>query len=874
MAKQEGEGGSAGADSDQKDITKDSSKNDQNNDDVNVAVEVTLDGGPLLDLGGRESLEDVLEKDNLSAIEAADNSSDQEEELLSVDEATVSRLMREQDADLLDSMHYASSQVSRYSPGGTPLVRPAEKSLPAELDDLPMLSEAALPASCETRKALDEDFGKTLVDEEVVRPQQQQHHHQKGGGRAMTMTTSFSQIPEESILSNSALRHPREASSDAVTADVAATPSPSSVLFSSTSSTTAPTSSDEPSSFQFKSLSLLHNDEKKANESDGEIVNQKLQKPLSASEQQQRRFRRCLSGELRAVPPNAGEDPKSNNSILVLDEESLDEDVMSVTSKTRTSPMSGAQEYHHPPGSSAPTSPTKKPLTDAEREAESHLAKQRRMNEAMQFAEAVGEMIPIRQDELRIIEDNSEGDQTDDESDNEDGSIEAKEINVLEEFQEVHQQDTAAMTPPKDVTIDAGNQGQLADKQQQPQQIDSQPQPSQPPPVPQREHVVPSSHVKGATLVRQTSDYNGKRKSRPVWPFGPAGKEPHFVDKLSDGFDKSDFVYKGISANPPEITKRGIQRGNYAQLHRKAWLEVSDKYHRYGKNLRLYYRHWESIGYPTNEFFDWLDSKGEAAGQPLPNLEDCPRSVLDADTVLYILNPEVTDGYFLEFISTEDGRGRVIDVDGDPVQTGPDGWIFVLRDNKMYGAQKVTSVSGHSKQRFHHSSFFGGKAVASAGIIITDDEGYLDRLYPHSGHYRPGESHMQRMLYFVHKKGVDLRTFKVDTQQFRRVARDKENKSKDKDGKKADKGEKGEKGEKDKEEKKAKKIDSLHLEKAVNVACFLAHKAGFIGHGVFNCIHKIRKADVTSVTEALEAVDDGGYWAKKRRESAGQKAAE
>jgi hypothetical protein len=34
----------------------------------------------------------------------------------------------------------------------------------------------------------------------------------------------------------------------------------------------------------------------------------------------------------------------------------------------------------------------------------------------------------------------------------------------------------------------------------------------------------------------------------------------------------------------------------------------------------------------------------------------------------------------------------------------------------------------------------------------------LTRLYPHSGHYRPGEAHMQRMLFFMYHEGVDLRT--------------------------------------------------------------------------------------------------------------------
>lgn len=441
-----------------------------------------------------------------------------------------------------------------------------------------------------------------------------------------------------------------------------------------------------------------------------------------------------------------------------------------------------------------------------ETEKDKGLAKQRRRSEAMQFAEAVGEKISINREELCIIEDQSDEEDSDDDDDETCSQV---------------------MVPP----------------QESPSRVSSA--------IERREDMAAlPEHV---DVLK--SPTRPRRKHRPAWPFGPAGSELDFLENLPGGDGENNFVYKGICANPPEITKRGIQRGNYAQLHRKAWLEVSDKYHRYGKNLRLYYRYWERLGFPTNQFFDWLDSKGEAAGNPLPNLEECPRSVLDSDTVLYISNPEVTDGYAIDIIPCEDGRGRVIDVDGDPVLTGPDGWIFVLRDNVVYAAAKITSISGHSKERFHHSSFFGGKAVASAGIFLTDAEGYLTRMYPHSGHYRPGEAHVQRMLFFFHRKGVDLRTFKVDTQQFSHVSREKDVKTKDKDVK-----------EKEKDaQKKSKKVENLHLERAVYVACFLSHKAGFIGHGIFDKVHMIRKADVANVSEALEMVDDGGYWKGKAK---------
>jgi hypothetical protein len=317
----------------------------------------------------------------------------------------------------------------------------------------------------------------------------------------------------------------------------------------------------------------------------------------------------------------------------------------------------------------------------------------------------------------------------------------------------------------------------------------------------------------------------------------------------------SSSSYLGVKYHPPEIT-----RGNYAQLHRKAWLEVSDKYHRYGKNLRLYYKHWNSLGHPFNMFFDWLDSKGEAAGQPLPNLPECPRSQLDSDTVLYITDPDVQDLYQLRIASRGEERlGYVLDANGKPVLTGEEGWIFVLRDGKFYGAKKVTETAGLSKKRFHHSSFFAGKSVTAAGIFITKEEGRILCMYPHSGHYRPGEAHMQRLLYYLQRLGIDLNTFDVDVQQIAHVARKEVVQTI------LDESNPDQKVEKRRKEKKA---DSLYLTPASHVACFLTHKAKMLSKGVFGQIQNVRQVRAASVQEALDAVDNGGYWKQKNQKEA------
>lgn len=505
---------------------------------------------------------------------------------------------------------------------------------------------------------------------------------------------------------------------------------------------------------------------------------------------------------------------------------------------------------------------------------------ERRISEAAQFAEAVGDLPLVEQEDLRIIDEiNDDGVEVDDDDDDDDDAT-VVQVERSRMLRPPSKKAASKRTVASDAAAGDGMEAEII-AQDHHNQLDNR-----------STHTAKSTSscvVPAAPFVVPETPV----KIRPQWPSpqyetrhtDPGATSFHlspsrraaFLAQLPSSTSTQDFVYKGIRANPPEIIKRGTTRGNYAQLHRKAWLEVSDKYHRYGKHLRLYYRFWERLGFPTNSFFDWLDSKGEAAGQPLPEIEECPRSQLDSDTVLYITNPDITANYALQLIAEEttvaddDGnaevmrRGRVVDVDGDPVQTGPDGWIFVLRDNVLYGSQKITSVLGHSKQRFHHSSFFGGKAVAAAGIFLTDEDGFLTRLYPHSGHYRPGEAHVQRVLFFVFHEGIDLRTFEMDVQQIQHVSRDgltaKERSAAKEALKDSEKNK--ENGEEVAKPEKKKKMESLQLVPAVLVACFLAHKARFIGEGIFTQIHQIRKMEVTSVEEALDVIDNGGFWKNK-----------
>lgn len=313
--------------------------------------------------------------------------------------------------------------------------------------------------------------------------------------------------------------------------------------------------------------------------------------------------------------------------------------------------------------------------------------------------------------------------------------------------------------------------------------------------------------------------------------------------------DETSHHYRGIPYNPPEVCSEGVGRGNLRLLHRKAWLEASDPKHRYGKHLRMYHRHWEesSASSPSSSrndaavssFFDWLDSQGAYQGQPFPEIADCPRTRLDSDRVAYINDARESQRYAVR-VQVEPGnnnrRGQLVCAEtGMPVRTGTAGWMFVLRDNILYAAPKgvVTTnnnnCSSQSPQRFHHSSFFGGRAVQAAGIFVTCCRtACLTQILPHSGHYRPGESDVQRVLYHLQQRGICWTTFSLDVQQFLHIDRSTTHHSTHQRN-----------GSDNSVCVKKKKTESLHLRSALYVADYLSHKARCVD-GIFAAIEARR----------------------------------
>uniref|UniRef100_A0AAV1T1W1 Uncharacterized protein n=1 Tax=Peronospora matthiolae TaxID=2874970 RepID=A0AAV1T1W1_9STRA len=210
----------------------------------------------------------------------------------------------------------------------------------------------------------------------------------------------------------------------------------------------------------------------------------------------------------------------------------------------------------------------------------------------------------------------------------------------------------------------------------------------------------------------------------------------------------------------PKLVK-GYSAGNISVVDKKSWLEVCDRKHRYGANLRAYYKEWkrQPMEPMKPSFWEWLDDESiEVAG--------VPRTKLERETVLYCDTAAERQKFAL---SVQNGV-IVRDFGQEIVETGPDGWIFVLRDGVLYGCQKETKKI----PRIHHTSFVGGECVQTAGMMVIT-EGVIKTIFPHSGHYRPSEYELLVLLRFLVKNGVDLSAVDVDVQRIQKVYRESVN---------------------------------------------------------------------------------------------------
>ena len=197
----------------------------------------------------------------------------------------------------------------------------------------------------------------------------------------------------------------------------------------------------------------------------------------------------------------------------------------------------------------------------------------------------------------------------------------------------------------------------------------------------------------------------------------------------TEWLDSANTDSDGSTSDEGEVSELPM-----CETHEKVHLEVIDSQHRYAKHLRMYHREWERCG-SVGSFWDWLDV------EPLVTTIDCPRERLQACRVAYLHLPEERQPYIVEvhkghlYYPKNPATGE----ERSPYSTGEGEWIFV------FSAARVLFCHRKTRGAFHHTSFLAGGPCIAAGTLVVQN-GVLEELYPHSGHYRPGEHHLHQLL--------------------------------------------------------------------------------------------------------------------------------
>lgn len=223
--------------------------------------------------------------------------------------------------------------------------------------------------------------------------------------------------------------------------------------------------------------------------------------------------------------------------------------------------------------------------------------------------------------------------------------------------------------------------------------------------------------------------------------------DPSTINPISSSSTHEDLMEctTNVHVEPGQASKTPVL------IECKHWLEMQDKYHRYGTYLKPYYDLWLSQNC-EQPFFHWLDLGDGLTADSSPKFRTRRRSVsrdvLDTTRVHYCTESEresykvrvrESDGCLVWASKTPLAPGasfnEVVDTTGDD-----DRWIFVI------DAQGECLVNRKVKGLFHHSSFVAGEPVRAAGRISVR-QGRIASVGPNSGHYRTTR---EQLVHAVH----------------------------------------------------------------------------------------------------------------------------
>jgi hypothetical protein len=214
----------------------------------------------------------------------------------------------------------------------------------------------------------------------------------------------------------------------------------------------------------------------------------------------------------------------------------------------------------------------------------------------------------------------------------------------------------------------------------------------------------------------------------------------------------------------PEGSTHGADGKPVRIMQGENWLEILDKHHRRGQELKRHFQDWQASNDPRT-FWQYLEQLDPNALQALTTLEV---SYID-DLMFRDLFTVNFQGGLMRSKITSDLQQRIVDAVKKPeLQTADtrqailssaeeklldtsnwpshalagltDGWgAFVL------SPQDVLYVGVHVSGSFHHSSFLCGAPVLAAGMIKVE-KGRIRGIHEKNGHYRSQEVHMQSFL--------------------------------------------------------------------------------------------------------------------------------
>jgi len=165
----------------------------------------------------------------------------------------------------------------------------------------------------------------------------------------------------------------------------------------------------------------------------------------------------------------------------------------------------------------------------------------------------------------------------------------------------------------------------------------------------------------------------------------------------------------------------------------KAWIEFFDPKHRRPHELKELFSLWKETLQSKMSFWEFLVEQEEQNSK-----------LLDPSIQIRYLTAQERAAYRIQLQPNEKGQATVALPDGN--------YMFVLGpDNQLYAGVEV-------RGQFHHSSFFAGKAVLTAGEF-TVAGGIIEKGSSRSGHYRPEQREVDNFLKYVEGQGIDLKSF-------------------------------------------------------------------------------------------------------------------